>query len=51
MSRVVAKKSSVTLLFKNCGDDVKSYCLQAEIAVLKFGCKNIPLGASVNSRQ
>lgn len=44
------KNPSVTLLFKNCGNDVKFYCLQPEIAVLRFG-KNIPLGASVNSRQ
>lgn len=45
------KKSSVTLPFKNCGNNLKFYCLQPEIAVLRFGCKNIPLGASVNSRQ
>ena len=44
------KNSYVTLLFKNCGNNVRFYCLQPKIAVLRFG-KNIPWGASVNSRQ
>jgi hypothetical protein len=50
MSLYVVKQSVVRLLFKNCGNNVKSYGLQAEIAVLRFGRKNIPLGVSVNSR-
>ncbi len=45
------QKALVTLLFKNCGNNVKFYCLKPEIAVFSFGLKNIPLGASVNSRQ
>ncbi len=51
MSLYVVEQSLVTLLFKNYGNNLKFYCLQPEIAVLRFGYKNIPFGVSVNSRQ
>jgi len=51
MSRFVIQQLAVSLLFKNCGNNIQSYCLQAEIIVLRFGHKSIPFGVSVNTRQ